>query len=300
MMMIIAVAWLALAHRVPPPSIPVEVRSDCPFEQMVGRVEQITGDAMGAQILRTGHPIAVTEHACILYGDQVTAGLGTTLVIDTAVGQQHVGGIYDSVWTVPPAREQATQSASALLTTIFHGLLEPSRRLTTTTASRGPAACRDTGHPPPLATLDRLVETEQRIGADLRGIAVGWHPLAAPADVRARLLGVNGALVAAVACGDAPIILPLAAGMLRPGGHLLLEVSDGTGTNVSYRLTVLDPGRLPAPPLRFPEDWQTAAWRLASGPPNTRLDSISRLVFAPREAFGARLILDAVWAEGPF
>jgi hypothetical protein len=96
------------------------------------------------------------------------------------------------------------------------------------------------------------------------------------------------------------VFLQLPTGSLRPGDHLMLQLSDDYGGNFRYTLSVVEPDKLPRPPFKVEADWQLGAWRIAAAPEESHLDAISRLQMAPPDSLGARRILEAVWTEVPF
>lgn len=87
---------------------------------------------------------------------------------------------------------------------------------------------------------------------------------------------------------------------LQPGDRLLLALSNASGATLEYRLRVVPAADLPQSPTPLPENWLLGAWRLAAAPPSSHLDGLARIETAPDTAYGARLILDAVWADRPF
>jgi hypothetical protein len=94
--------------------------------------------------------------------------------------------------------------------------------------------------------------------------------------------------------------LPLRPGDLHLNDVLTLEIADNHGQRLNYNLVVVPPNELPNPPAALPSQWLIAAWRLAAGPPDTRIDSIARLQSAPPDALVARKISDAVWGDSKF
>ena len=88
-------------------------------------------------------------------------------------------------------------------------------------------------------------------------------------------------------CSTGHIALPLRPGDIHPNEMLTLEVVDGRGGRLTYELIVVEPKDLPLPPADIPSQWLVAAWRLAAGPPDTRLDSIARLQTAPPDTLAA-------------
>lgn len=113
--------------------------------------------------------------------------------------------------------------------------------------------------------------------------------------------GKDGGVIArAESCAGGHVALPLRPGDLHPGDVLTLEIVGGRGERLDYELTVVQPKDLPAPPGPLSSEWLIAAWRLAAGPPEFRLDSIARLQTAPSDALAARKISEAVWLNSRF
>ena len=96
-------------------------------------------------------------------------------------------------------------------------------------------------------------------------------------------------------CSTGHVALPLRPGDIHPNETLTLEIVDGQGGRLTYELIVVEPKDLPLPPADIQSQWLVAAWRLAAGPPDTRLDSIARLQTAPPDALAAQAISEAVW-----
>jgi hypothetical protein len=277
-------------------------QTSCPIELLVGKVERIDGDPADIHLFRGGHEVAMTPNACIIYGDRLQAGIRATVYIITAEGRRHVGGDFDPEWDVPAPRGTISPSASAYLGSLFGGLTKKTPAQGAYIISRGPENCPPPAtDPPPLEVLDRLSDRTQMIGADLGTIVVAWRPSTPPHDVHLRLIGADGTtIVEGHSCLDAHVALPLGAGRLRPDDHLTLDIVDALGETMRYSLVVIRPAELTQAPVPMPEEWLNAAWRLATEPPDVRLDAISRIEMAPEDALGARLILQAVWADQPF
>jgi hypothetical protein len=273
----------------------------CPIEQVVGQIREIHGDAGAIHLLRAAHEIAISPNTCILYGDRLTVGIRATVTIDSAKGPVLVGGDSDQQWQVPAAHESASPSVEAFMDTLFHGLMAQARPRTDYLMSRGLAACAPAGKSlPPLRPLAGLAQMRQQIGADLPALAAAWGTSTQHRSVEVQLRNADGAVIASGhACLESHLLLPIPAGQLHPGTHLNLLVSDPLGEALNYELAVVEPAKLPSPPMALDEPWLVAAWRLAAAP-DARLDAISRLQSADTEALGRGRILEAVWAEAPF
>ena len=100
-------------------------------------------------------------------------------------------------------------------------------------------------------------------------------------------------------CQESHVFLPVRAGQLHAGDRLTLEVTDNVGGALHYDISVIEPTKLPVPPVAIAEDWLVAAWRLAAVP-DARLDAISRIQGAHTDALAARRILGNVWTDAPF
>jgi hypothetical protein len=274
----------------------------CPIERVVGQVQWISGDQRAVHLHRDGQEVPITSHACLLYGDKLEAGLNATVLIDTTKGLRHVGGNWDPEWQAPRAQGLTSPNVSAVLNTLFQGLMSRAQHQSAYAVSRGSDVCPPPqSSPPPLIPLDRLHQMNQQVGADLRVIVAAWTPEPGIHDVRARLHTVDGlTVIQDHTCFDTHIVLPLPTGALHPGDRIALELTDDPGGLLRYHLLVVEPSELPQPPLEFEEEWQLGAWRIAAGPPKSYLDAIARLQMAPPDALGARRILEAVWTGAPF
>jgi hypothetical protein len=214
-----------------------------------------------------------------------------------------VGGDWDPDWKAPIAHEVPTHDVSALLFDLFKGLMEasPSQTVTATARDGETEFCSLKEGAAKLAPLGHLRGQEQKIGFDLHNILVGWIPIDELVSVRVNLLDVTGMPIAEVeACSRGRAILPIAHNILHTGDRLTLEVTNGHGNALRYRISVVDPANLVKPVTTFQEDWMLAAWRLASGDSQVQLDAISRLLEAPSDSLLAQRILKAVWANTSF
>jgi hypothetical protein len=294
------------------PSVAAADEKSCPLARVVATVQSVTGDAAKAEIKRgpNGDIVPVTPGACVLYGDRLEVGLEAVVTIETTSGVRHVGGPYDPVFAAPQAVEAVSPGVGSYVGAFYHNLFAKS---VLTAAATGRASLIEaTGETPeqcvpdreaasPLAPLDRLAETRQRIGADLAEIIAAWKPSERPHSVRAILRGKDGRVISqAETCSAGHVVLSLQDGDLHPMETLTLEVVDGRGGRLAYELSVVKPQDLPRPPVAAPSQWLIAAWRLAAGPPDTRLDSIARIQTAPPDALAARAISEAVWSDAKF
>jgi hypothetical protein len=281
----------------------------CPIARVVARVQSLAGDAQKAQIKRapTGDVAPARPGACVLYGERLEVGPEAVVTIETTNGVRHVGGQYDPVFAAPDAVEAVSPGVSSYVGALYRSLFAES---VMTAAATGRASLLDaTGEAPdqcvpaqegasPLVPLDRLGETRQRIGADLAEIVAAWKPSGRPHSVRAILRGKEGGVISqAETCSSAHVALPLRPGDVHPNETLTLEVVDGRGGRLTYELIVVEPKDLPLPPAAIPSQWLVAAWRLAAGPPDTRLDSLARLQTAPPDTLAAQAIFEAVWND---
>jgi hypothetical protein len=284
----------------------------CPIARVVARVQSVAGDALKAEIKRapTGEIVPATPGACVLYGDRLEAGPEAVVTIETTNGVRHVGGQYDPVFAAPEAVESVSPGVASYVGAFYRSLFAGS---VMTAYATGRANLLDaTGEAPdkcvpareaasPLAPLDRLAETRQRIGADLAKIVAAWRPSGQPHSVRAILHGKEGGVISqAETCSSGHVALPLRPGDIHPNETLMLEVVDGRGGRLTYELIIVEPKDLPLPPADIPSQWLVAAWRLAAGPPDTRLDSIARLQTAPPDTLAAQAISEAIWSDAKF
>jgi hypothetical protein len=280
----------------------------CPIARVVARVQSVAGDAQKAEIKRapTGGIVPVTPGACVLYGDRLEAGPEAVVTIETTNGVRHVGGQYDPVFEAPEAVEAVAPGVSSYVGALYRSLF--AENVMTAAATGRASLLEATGQAPdqcvpaqeaaaPLVPLDRLGETRQRIGADLAEIVAAWKPSAHPHSVQAILRGKEGGVISqAETCSTAHVALPLRPGDIHANETLTLEVVDGRG-RLTYELIVVEPKDLPLPPAAIPSQWLVAAWRLAAGPPDTRLDSLARLQTAPPDTLAAQAISEAVWND---
>jgi len=262
-------------------------QSLCPIERVVGQIEKIAGDPMAVHILRRGHEVPAIQNACILFGDEVDVGPEATVTIDTTKGQHLVGGHYDPEWVVPEAKEAASPDASAFLTALYNGIFGSARMGSASAVGRAPGRgsgpCpQSPARPPPLLPLDRLNQTRQEIGSDLRFITAAWKPLPDPITVQATLRGAGGQpVIDGDSCWEAHLRLPLPTGALRQNKHLTLEISDGRDSPLRYDIVVVEPSKLPQPRVKLHAEWQLGAWR-ASPPQNRERSLIQSLDCRPR------------------
>jgi hypothetical protein len=281
----------------------------CPIARVVARVQSVAGDAEKAEIKRAPNAdvVPATPGACVLYGDRLEAGPEAVVTIETTNGVRHVGGQYDPVFEAPEAVEAVSPGVASYVGAFYRSLFTGS---VLTAYATGRASFLDaTGEAPdkcvpaheaasPLVPLDRLAETRQRIGADLAKLVAAWKPSGQPHSVRAILQRKDGRVIGqAETCSTGHVSLPLRPGNLHPNETLTLEVVDKQGGRLTYELIVVEPKDLPLPPADIQSQWLVAAWRLAAGPPDTRLDSIARLQTAPPDALAAQAISEAVWND---
>jgi hypothetical protein len=279
----------------------------CPIAGVVARVQSVAGDLETARIKRApnGDDVPATPGACVLHGDRLEAGPETVVTVETTSGISHVGGQYDPVFEAPKAVEAVSPGVGSYVGAFYRSLFRKSAQTVYATGrSLDPSGEASDKCVPaqegasPLAPLDRLGETRQRIGADLPEIVAAWKPSAHPHSVRAILRGKEGRVISqAETCSSGHVALPLRPGDIHPGETLTLEVVDGRGGRLAYELIVVEPKDLPRPPADIPSQWLVAAWRLAAGPPDTRLDSLARLQTAPPDMLAAQAISKAVWND---
>jgi hypothetical protein len=320
-------ANLLVAAIVVAPDIAAADDKACPMDRVVAVVRSVDGDPTQVTITRaaadgqvasttpiTPAPPAtpappVTPGMCILNGDRLEAGPQAVVTLETGSDFRHVGGQYDPVFEAPPANETVSPGVVAYINSYFHRLFNKNVQTVYATGralaatDEAPDKCVPTQETaPPLAPLDRLRDTRQRIGADLHEIVAAWKPAEPMRSVQATLRGKEGnAIAQAETCGSGHLALPLPAGVTHPNDVLTLEITDGSPGKLTYELVVVEPKDLPLPPAATQSQWLIAAWRLAAGPPDTRLDSIARLLqTAPPDILAAQAISEAVFSDAKF
>jgi hypothetical protein len=298
------------------PDLAAADEKGCPMDRVVAVVRSVDGDPTKAAITRAAtdgqmaqaKPITPAPGMCILHGDRLEAGPQAVVTLETGSELRHVGGQYDPVFEAPPANETVSPGVVAYINSYYHRLFSKSAQTVYATgraldvAGESPDKCVSAheGAPPPVP-LDRLADRRQRIGGDLREIVAAWKPVEPTRSVQATLRGKDGAAIAqAETCSSAHLVLSLPAGVVHPNDVLTLEISDGSSDRLIYELTVVEPKALPLPPATTQSQWLIAAWRLAAGPPDTRLDSIARLRTAPADTLAAQAISDAIWSDAKF
>ena len=287
----------------------------CPMDQVVAVVRSVDGDPTKAAIKRatTDGQVTpttpITRGMCILRGDRLEAGPQAVVTLETGSELRHVGGQYDPVFEAPQAARQFRRASwliSSPTTTGFSArasrpFMRPAGQLLDATGEAPDKCVSAEETAPPLAPLDRLAVSRQRIGADLREIVAAWKPAEPMRSVQATLRGKEGNAIAhAETCSSAHVALPLPAGVAHPNDVLTLEITDGSRGKLTYELIVVEPKDLPLPPSATQSQWLIAAWRLAAGPPDTRLDSIARLQTAPPDTLAAQAISEAVFSDAKF
>ena len=286
----------------------------CPMDQVVAVVRSVDGDPTKAAIQRatTDGQVTpttpITRGMCILRGDRLEAGPQAVVTLETGSELRHVGGQYDPVFEAPQAVETVSPGVVAYIKSYYHRLFSKNVQTVYATGraldatGEAPDKCVSTQETaPPLAPLDRLAVSRQRIGADLREIVAAWKPAEPMRSVQATLRGKEGNAIAhAETCSGAHVALPLPAGVAHPNDVLTLEITDGSRGKLTYELIVVEPKDLPLPPTATQSQWLIAAWRLAAGPPDTRLDSIARLQTAPPDTLAAQAISEAVFSDAKF
>jgi hypothetical protein len=286
----------------------------CLMDQVVAVVRSVDGDPTKAAIQRatTDGQVTpttpITRGMCILRGDRLEAGPQAVVTLETGSELRHVGGQYDPVFEAPQAVETVSPGVVAYIKSYYHRLFSKNVQTVYATGraldatGEAPDKCVSTQETaPPLAPLDRLAVSRQRIGADLREIVAAWKPAEPMRSVRATLRGKEGNAIAhAETCSSAHVALPLPAGVAHPNDVLTLEITDGSRGKLTYELIVVEPKDLPLPPAATQSQWLIAAWRLAAGPPDTRLDSIARLQTAPPDTLAAQAISEAVFSDAKF
>lgn len=295
------------------PAFAAAAEKGCPMDR-VAVVRSVDGDPTKATIRRgptegqPTAPITPTPGMCVLHGDRLEAGPQAVVTLDTGAELRHVGGQYDPVFEAPPANETVSPGVVAYINSYFPRLFRKNVQTVYATgralegAGGAPDQCAPaTEAASPCAPLDRLRERHQRIGADLQEIVAAWKPAEPTRSVQATLRGKGGLAIAhAETCGAAHLALPLPAGAAHPNDVLTLEITNGSPGKLTYELRVVEPKSLPLPPATTQSQWLIAAWRLAAGPPDTRLDSIARLQTAPPDTPAAHAISEAVWSDAKF
>jgi hypothetical protein len=297
----------------------------CPMDRVVAVVRSVDGDPAKAAITRTATddpatpikpvtptpPITpVAPGMCILNGDRLEAGPQAVVTLDTGSEFRHVGGQYDPVFAAPQAAETVPPGVVAYIKSYYRRLFSKSAQtvyatgrasLLEATDEAGAQCVSAEEAAPPLAPLDRLARSRQRIGADLQEILAAWKPVESIRSVQATLRGKGGNEIAhAETCTSSHVALRLPAGVAHPNDVLTLEISDGRRGKLTYELIVVEPKDLPLPPAATQSQWLIAAWRLAAGPPDTRLDSLARLQTAPPDTLAAQAISKAVFNDAKF
>ena len=304
-------AHLLAAALIVRPNCAVADDVSCPMEQVVATVLSVAGDPTKMHFKRAlprdqkdageRDDVPVTSGTHICFGDRLEVGPEAVVSMETMKGKRHIGGSYDPVFQAPQASEDVSPGAMSYLASLYNNIFNKSG-LTVYATGRGLEQCAPGDEEASfLVPLDRLSQTRQQIGADLAEIVAAWKPSLQPHSVRATLRGRDGnAIAQADTCGSAHVTLPLRPGDLHPNDILTLEIVDRRGQRLTYELTVVLPQDLPIPPVALPSQWLIAAWRLAAGPPETRLDSIARLQSAPPDALAPRKISEAVWIDSKF
>lgn len=294
--------------------LPISARaaqpSACPLERLVGWVRTIDGDRQAVQLLRDGKTLPVTPDACLVYGDRVSAGIGATVIIDTANGPRRIGATSNPDWTAPqPSGAAVSPDLSAVFADLFNMLTGRAqfRNLVAVAGSSRDRTDRADCVPPQdtsprVQPLARLRATDQRIGADLRTLLVAWTPSDMPHAIHAQLLSQDGWTLYSNAetCSGSSLTISAPPVAMLPGRRLSLVLADDRGPFLRYELHVVEPAQLPQPPVSPREAWLLGAWRIAAGPADTRLDAIARLHLAPADSFGATIILNAILTDTPF
>jgi hypothetical protein len=279
----------------------------CAIDQVAGQVKWQAGAKRELRITAGGHAFTVSLPTCIEYGDHLQGpdhDPGIFVQVNTATESfDRVPLNEDSDWSVPqPSTPPVKGPWTQFLSVVWQGLTGPTTRISFYAAARAASACPPAhGAPPPLAPVGRLSETNQRIGADLRAIVAMWQPSPEPRLVRAKLLRSDGSvMVQGATCRDSNVVLPLRSTDLHAGDSLVLQLTDTQGGSLRYTLAVVAPDSLPQPPVKPPQDWLVAMWRLAAMGADTRLDAIARVAKASETSFGAQRVLGAVEADAPF
>ena len=269
--------------------------ASCPIELQAGRVISITGDPGTVRLKHGTKLLSVSPDTCLLYGDQLEAGLSAVVTIDTISGRIEIGRNSNPTWRAPEARGGESPRAMAMLAKLFHGVMDPADMNITS------ASGRELGHSAeaslvPLRCLPRI---EQIIGMDLPMLTVAWTPSSGPLVVHARLLTSNGrTIVQASTHGQSYVDLPLEPRTLYPAAHLTLEITDDSGDTLRYPLLVVEPAELPTAPPDLPLAWEVAAWRLTKGGAlSSHMDSVARIAVAAKNTDGAKRILQAVLSD---
>jgi hypothetical protein len=297
------------------PGFAVADEKGCPMDRVVAVIRSVDGDPTKAAITRATTDgqvthITPTPDMCILHGDRLEAGPQAVVTLEIGSESRHVGGQYDPVFDAPPAKETVSPGVVAYINSYYHKLFSKNAQTVYATGratlldatDEAPDKCVPTQETAaPLAPLDRLRDTHQRIGSDLQGIVAAWKPAERMRSVRATLRRKEGDAIAhAETCSSAHVTLPLPNGVAHLNDVLTLEISDGSPGKLTYELIVVEPKDLPLPPATTQSQWLIAAWRLAAGPPDTRLDSLARLQTAPPDTLAAHAISEAVWSDAKF
>ena len=280
--------------------------SGCLFDRSAALVGRIDGDPKAAKIVRKGGRVETQiDGACINGGDRLEAGPGVVVDLHTGKGERHVGGPYDPAFEAPVdpvdrGSPSVSASVSDYMTKLFPGLFTHVGS-PVAAVGRESKRCSPADEPPqPLAPLSRLQQSHQKIGSDLTTIVAAWRPASGPHSVHVVVSDPGGRPIAeAQTCRNAHVALSPLQGRLHPGDRLTLVIA-GTGDKILYELSVVDPKDLPVPPVALSAPWLEAAWRLAAGPPDVQLDSLSRLQSAPADALGPRSLSEAIWSDSKF
>ena len=241
--------------------------------------------------------VPATPGACVLYGDRLEAGPEAVVTIETTSGVRHVGGQYDPVFEAPEAVEAVSPGVASYVGALYRSLFAKS---VMTAAATGRASLLEaTGEAPdtmrpcpgsgvasrPARSARRDPSADRRRSRRDRCSMETVRAAAFGAGDPARERGPRDQLRLKPAAAR-HVALPLRPGDIHPNETLTLEIVDGRGGKLTYELIVVEPKDLPLPPAAMPSQWLVAAWRLAAGPPDTRLDSIARLQTAPPQHSG--------------
>jgi hypothetical protein len=281
---------------------PANQSAQCAIDKIAGQVKAKSGKDITISITRNGQPSPTKLPTCVEYGDRLEVGPAITVHVETATEEFDIPRDANPRWDVPPADNPPARSTGQIFAALWHAVTGPREALLIHAASRVGMACPPAnGTPPPLAPVQRLAETDQQIGADLRVVVAMWKPTTETRLVRAKLLRADDSVVAqAAGCRGSSLPLPVHADELHPGDRLNLLITDNHGGSLRYNIIVVAPDKLPQPPEQLAQDWLTATWRIAAAGPATNLDSVARVAKASETSFGAQRVLGAVATDTPF
>jgi len=275
---------------------------ECPIQSIVGQISQIDGPVNDVHLIRAGKQINAYAGQCLMYGDRIDAGSSAIVDVASIDSNLRIGRHQRSTtWTAPEGKQEPEPGYFGRIRKVWNELFKKSSYVSYYGAARGGSlscADLDLSADQPLAPVNSLPNTAQKISVDTSKIVVPWKPGSGSGDVTVTLSRDAGKpFIKQRICRKSQCTMDIPEGAFKVGDFLILEVKDQNGSKLEWKISVVTPKELPQPPVPITTTWVLGVWRLIDMGPEYKLDAISRISTGVDNSFAAKIFLEGVFAD---